>query len=289
MNCCNCNKELDNEIIAFCEKCEEYYCMKCTKGHNHHGLSFFEYKNNEKYLIPIGFTAAGPNDRHTQFYYEKEWILNNLGCEHVLKKLNEGLPVFNCENNKFYCDQCFHDSKLKYIRPLMKSEDGIIQSLIPYKFHPFNLDFNFSCDDGTKGKSINSRISIKNNKKNDITDIKIVIESYAADPLPKNKSYDMYLDKIYPYYILCKELHHDLIKSEGILTIDIKLDIPLDGEIKKGQFLKEYYDDGTTNNYCENGLLNIPKELMIYAYFTYKTCSGNTFYSYVKTDIINIK
>ena len=34
---------------------------------------------------------------------------------------------------------------------------------------------------------------------------------------------------------------------------------------------------------------NIPKELMIYAYFTYKTCSGNTFYSYVKTDITNIK
>ena len=89
MNCCNCNKELDNEIIAFCEKCEEYYCMNCTKNHNH-GLSFFEYKDNEKYLIPIGFTAAGPNDRHTQFYYEKEWILNNLGCEHVLKKLNEG-------------------------------------------------------------------------------------------------------------------------------------------------------------------------------------------------------
>ena len=54
MNCCNCNKELDNEIIAFCEKCEEYYCMKCTKDHNH-GLSFFEYKNNDEYknCIPI--------------------------------------------------------------------------------------------------------------------------------------------------------------------------------------------------------------------------------------------
>ena len=288
MNCFKCNKEFDDEIIAFCEKCEEYYCMKCTKGHNH-GLTFFEYKNGEKYLIPIGFTAAGPNDRHCQFYYEEEWILKNLGCEHVIKKLNAGLPIFNCENNKFYCNECFHNSKLKYIIPLMKSKDGIIRSLIPHKFLPFNLDFNITCDNGTKGKYINSRISIKNNKKNDITDIKIIIESFAAEPLPKNESYDIYFDEIYPFRILYKELHHDLIKSGDNLTLDIKLDIPSDGEIKKGELLKEYYDNGTTNKYCDNNRLNIPQELMIYAYFTYKTCSENTFYSYVETSITKIK
>lgn len=289
MNCSNCKRELDNEIIAYCEKCEKYYCMKCSKGHDNHGLSFFEYRNNEKILIPIGFTAAGPNDRHTQFFYEEEWILKRLGCEHALEKLNEGLPIFNCEDNKYYCAECFYNSKLKYIRPLMKSEDGTIHSLIPYKFPQFNLDFNIACDNGTKGESINSRISIKNNKKNDISGLEIIIEAFAADPLPENESYDMYLDKIYPYHILHKELHHDLIKSGDNLTIDIKLDIPLDGKIKKCQFMKYPYDDGKTNNYCDNGFLNIPKELMIYVYFTYKTYSGNTFYSNVETDISNIK
>lgn len=289
MNCSKCNKKLDNEIIAFCEKCEEYYCMKCTKDHNH-GLSFFECKNRELNLIPIGITAAGPNNTHRQFFYEKEWISNNLGCEHALEKLDEGLPIFDCEDHKYYCAECFYKSKLKEIRPLMKSEEGQILSLIPRKFHPFNIDFKFNSDgEGIKGDSINSIISIKNNKKNDITDINILIEAFAANPLPKNESYDSYWDKICSYCILQKEIYHDSIKSQDNLTIDIKLDIPLDGEIKKCQFMKYPYDDGKSNDYCENGFLDIPEKLMIYVNFTYKTCSGHIFHSYVETDLVNLK
>lgn len=289
MNCCSkCNKELDNEIIAFCEKCEKYYCMNCTKGHNH-GLSFFEYKEGKKTLIKIGFTAAGPNDTHKQFYFEEKWILDNLGCEHAFEKLDASFPIFQCEDDKFYCAECFYKSNLKYIRPLMKSEDETILSLLPYKFHPYNLDFKITCDDGIKGEFIKSRLSIKNNKKNDITDINIVIEAFAAEPLPEDGDYVSYYDEIYPYCILHKELYHDLIKSQDSLTIDTKLNIPLDGEIKKCQFMKYPYDDGQTNNYCENGFLNIPEKLMIYAEFTYKTCSGHTFNSYVETNLVNLK
>ena len=171
----------------------------------------------------------------------------------------------------------------------MKSNDGQIFSIIPNKIPPFNLDFKFYCEKvGTKGQTIKSRILIKNNKKNPITNIEIIIESFATDPLPADMSYPHYYDKIYPYCIFKKRIKQDIIESKKIFDIKLELDIPLDREIKKNKFL-EFYDKNRDNRFLNEELLNIPEKLMIYAQFSYKTCSGNKFFSYLETDLVNIK
>ncbi|MEE0025253.1 hypothetical protein [Methanobrevibacter sp.] len=288
MKCAECKKELNNELIAFCEKCEKYYCISCSSNHGHK-LSFCDYTNNKLTTIPIGITAAGINYTHRQFYFEKEIILNKMGCEHIIDKLDNGLPIFEGEDNLFYCSNCFYNSKLKYIRPVMKSNDGQIFSIIPNKIPPFNLDFKFNCEKlGTKGQTIKSRILIRNNKENPITDVEMIIESFAADPLPADIPYPHYYDKIYPYCIFKKRIKQNIIESKEIFNIEVKLDIPLDGEIKKNQFL-QFYDENKDNKFLNEELLNIPEKLMIYAQFSYKTCPGNKFFSYLETDIVNIK
>ena len=288
MKCSQCNETLNDEIVGFSEESEKYYCIKCCRDHKHE-FTFFEYRDGNLNPIPIGFTAAGINDFHKQFFYEREWIENRMGCPHALEKLDKGQPIFECSDKKFRCSECFYDSDFEDIIPLMKSDDGQILSIIPRKIPPFNLDVKFNCDDyGIKGQNINSTLSIINNKKNAITDIYVVVEAFAAKPLPENVSYPQYHDKIYPCCVFRKEMRNDLIKSEDKLTFEFNIAIPRDGEIKKGQFLKYPYEMELSEEYGETRL-DIPKELMIYAQFTYKTCSGHTFYSYVETDVVKIE
>lgn len=289
MKCANCNRTLKNEIIAFCEKCEEMYSMNCCKDHSH-GLTFIEYENDKLTTIPIGLTGMGYFDNHHKFYLEHKEILKHQKCSHVEDKLNKGLPIFMCEDGKIRCGDCFYNSNMETIQPYLKlnNKDKLIW-LLPSTIDPFNLDFKFRCDDkGKKGESINVNIKIKNNKKNPIKQIDIFIGALAANPCPKNSSCSEYLDDLNPYYLICKDLHFNSIKSSDTLDIDFKLKIPKDKEIKINQFVEFYVEERLDNAYSENGLLNVPENLMIYTCFSYKTFSEHTFISYIETNIVNV-
>lgn len=289
MKCDECNKQFNNEIIAYCEKCEKIYCMDCCKGHSH-GLSFMRYENNEFFTIDIGVTAMGYVDYHEKVYSQQEEVLKNSRCPHVENKLNEGQPIFLCEDGKFRCSDCFYNSDMKTIRPLIKlNDESKLIWLIPSNFDPFDLNFKFECDDsGVKGENISANIKIKNNKKNPINDVNISVYAFAADPCPNNLSYGEYTDDLYPYFLIIKHLHHDLIKSNEVLDINFKLKIPHDGEIKINQFEELYIVDEDENSYCKEGFLNIPEKLMFYSCFSYKTYSQHVFISYIESVLVNI-
>ena len=50
MKCADCGKEIDNTVIAYCEKCEKYYCMDCASN-NHHHINLFS--NNRLRFYPV--------------------------------------------------------------------------------------------------------------------------------------------------------------------------------------------------------------------------------------------
>lgn len=290
MKCANCKKTLKDEIVAYCEKCEEIYCMNCCKGHTH-GLSFMKYENNKITTIPIGLTGMGFFENHHKFYLESNDILKNSICPHAKDSLKEGKPIFKCEDGKIRCGECFYNSKMKTIQPFLKlNDENKLIWLLPSTFDPFNLNFIFNCDnEGIKGESINANIKIENNKKNAIDNINIFIGALAADPCPTNKPYELYLDDLYPFYLICKNFHFNSIDSNDILNIDFKLDIPRDCEIKISQFVQFYEENGSDNIYCKKGFLNVPENLMIYACFSYKTYSDHRFISNIETDIVKLK
>ena len=289
MRCDNCNKDLNNEIIAYCEKCEEIYCMSCCKGHSH-GLSFMRYERGQCSTIGIGITGMGYIDVHEKLYCDCDEILENSKCEHVEKKMNEGQPIFSCEDGMIRCSECFYNSDMKTIRPLIKLNDtNKLIWLIPSSFDPLNLNFQFTCDDkGIKGEHINANIKIENNKKNPINDVNIAVYAFSADPCPNNMTYGEYTEDLYPYYLIIKHLYVDSINSYDVLDIDFKLKIPKDGVIKINQFEEFYIVDESENIYCNGGRLDVPDNLMFYTCFSYKTYSNHVFVSYIETDVVNM-
>lgn len=289
VNCDNCGKELNNEIIAYCEKCEEIYCMSCCKGHSH-GLSFRRYENNVCSTIDIGISGMGYIDVHEKLYCDYEEILKNSKCKHVENKIKQGQPIFSCEDGMIRCSECFYDSGMQTIRPLIKlNHDNKLIWLIPSSFDPFNLNLQFKCDSqGIKGEQINANIKIENKKKNPIKDVNIAVYAFAADPCPSNMAYGKYTEDLYPYYLIIKHLHIDSINSHNVLDMDFKLKIPEDGEIKINQFDELYIVDESENIYCNNGFLDVPDNLMFYACFSYKTYSDYVFISYIETYVVNM-
>lgn len=289
MRCDNCNKDLNNEIIAYCEKCEEIYCMSCCKGHSH-GLSFMRYEHGQCSTIGIGITGMGYIDVHKKLYCDCDEILENSKCEHVEKEMNEGQPIFSCEDGMIRCSDCFYNSGMQTIQPLIKLEDSNkLIWLFPSSFEPLNLNFQFTCDDeGIKGEHINANIKIENNKKNSIKDVNIAVYAFATDPCPNNMTYGEYTEGLYPYYLIIKHLYVDSINSCDILEMDFELKIPKNGEIKINQFEEFYIVDETENIYCNGGLLDVPDNLMFYACFSYKTYSDHVFISYIETDVVNM-
>lgn len=154
MKCSDCNKDLNNELIAFCEKCEKYYCIKCSMKHKTHGLTFARLENDNINKINTGVGGAGPVDRHFQFYNDYEWILQKRHCPHVEEMMELGYPIFRCEDGKIRCAQCFFTSKITLADPLIKTENkNKLMYLLTNKFKPINLDFQFNCEkNGIKGK-----------------------------------------------------------------------------------------------------------------------------------------
>lgn len=98
--------------------------------------------------------------------------------------------------------------------------------------------------------------------------------------------------------ILFKEFKIDLIESNDILEISTKIRIPKDNEIQENQLLNSLYGETSNDdeidyfNTSENSsieLLKIPKDLMIFAEFNYKTVSGYEYKSTIETGTVNIR
>ena len=80
-----------------------------------------------------------------------------------------------------------------------------------------------------------------------------------------------------------------MIKSKKQLKVELKVKIPKDGEIKVNQFVNFTINEELENEYVKGGFLKVPNELMIYAQFSYKTYSGFKYWTYVESDIVNLK
>lgn len=289
MKCSNCERNLNDEIIAFCEKCEKYFCMECSSKHNSHRLTFARLENNNLIKINTGVSGAGIGDIHHKFYTDFEWISRKRKCEHVDSMIKSYYPIFFCEDGKIRCFNCFYESGITLTDPLIKIDDERLMWLLPHTYEPYNLDFIFNCDEvGVKGEEINLSLIIQNNKQNPIEDINVHVQSFAAEPLPDNISFLEYFDGLYPNQIIFKKFHFDTLDSGKNLKIDFKLRIPLDFEIKEGQFCNYSFDD-KDDEYCVEGFLKIPNSLMIYADFDYKSCSGFRYYSSTECNRVNLK
>lgn len=288
MKCDSCKRTLNDELVAFCEKCEKYYCMNCYTKHRNHKLIFNRLENGVLTKINTGISGAGINDTHHKYYTDEQTILRRRHCEHVKEDIESGKVIFRCEDGKVRCAECFYESKINNADPIMKTDENRLMLLLTRTYEPQNLEFEFDCDDeGTKGEEITLNLGITNNKLHDISDINVEIEAFAADPLPENTSLNMYREQMYSKYLLFKKFHFDEIKSKEAFKIELKVKIPEDGEIEKKQFTS--FDEGTSDEYVKGETLNVPDRLMIYAHFTYKTCSGFRYWSYVETDIVNLK
>lgn len=106
--------------------------------------------------------------------------------------------------------------------------------LLTHTFEPQNLEFRLKCDEkGAKGKKITLKLIIENKKSNEIKDISICIESFAADPLPENANLNIYREQMYSRYLIYKEIQIPSIESKERKTIELEVNIPEDGEIKE--------------------------------------------------------
>ena len=288
MRCGKCKKNLNNETIAFCEKCEEYYCMNCSTKHRKHNLTFFKVKNNMLTEISTRMGGAGIGKRHHKFYTDEKWIFRHQNCGHIENSLNKDQPIFLCEDNKIRCPKCFYKSKLNLANPLIEIKKNEFMYLLTQSYEPQNLNFDFTCDNiGIKGEKSKLILSIENNKKQPINDITLTIEAYAAEPLPKNKSYAAYVDRLDSRCLIYEKLYFESIESKITLKKELKIKIPNDYEIKKNTFF-DGYQENDENEYEKDGFLKVPNNLMIYANFTYKTYSGFEFSSEIKNSIIQL-
>ena len=118
-------------------------------------------------------------------------------------------------------------------------------------------------------------------------DIILTIEAYAAEPLPKNKSYAAYVDRLDSRCLIYEKLYFESIESKITLKKELKIKIPNDYEIKKNTFF-DGYQENDENEYEKDGFLKVPNNLMIYANFTYKTYSGFEFSSEIKNSSIKL-
>ncbi|WP_296851860.1 hypothetical protein [uncultured Methanobrevibacter sp.] len=291
MKCSDCNKDLKDELIAFCEKCEKYYCIKCSIKHKTHGLTFARLKNDKINKINTGVGGAGPVDRHFQFYNDYGWILQKRRCSHVKEMMELGYPIFRCKDGKIRCAQCFFDSKITLADPLIKTEEkNKLMYLLTSKFKPTNLNFQFNCEkNGIKGQEINSKFKIVNNKIHPITDMNLRIEAFAADPIPENASFDEFKESLYQKYIVSKEVNINQIDPKETFSQNVKIKIPKDYEIKKGQICGFVIKDNRKDKYLKNGFLKIPDKLMIYSHFTYNTYLGFKSWSKVEKTTIELR
>lgn len=289
MKCSDCGKDLNDGLISFCEKCEEYYCIECSRKHNNHRLTFARVENNHLININTGVSGAGIGDIHQKLYTDLDWISRKRKCVHVDSMIKLNYPIFLSDDGKLRCHNCFYESGITLTDPLMKIDDKRIMWLLPYTYEPYNLDFTFECEErGVKGGEVKMSLIIQNHKQNPIEDINIQIQSFAAKPLPENISFLEYSDGLYPNQIILKKFHFDTLDSGKNLKIDFKVRIPLDFEIKEGQFCNFSFDDGD-DEYCVEGFLKIPNSLMIYADFDYKSYSGFRYYSSTECNIVNLK
>lgn len=291
MKCTNCGKTLKNEIIVFCEKCEEYYCMKCSRKHKNHGLTFLRLDKDNLKKIHVGVGGAGIGDTHHKFYTDSKWISRKNKCSHAESMVDLGYPIFYCNDGKIRCFDCIYDLEIILTDPLIKINDNdMMMWLLPSTYDPYNLEFRFDCDNnGIKGENISLNITIKNKKSNPIEDINICVEAFAADPQPPNITFNEYADSLYQNYVILKKFNFDSLGANEDLIINFEVEIPLDYEIMKGQigdFSEDKIHDGESS---EIEYLKIPNDLMIYAHFNYKTCSGFKFWSYIEKNIVKLK
>lgn len=288
MECSDCGKDLNDGIISFCEKCERYYCMDCSRKHNNHRLTFARLDNNQLIDINTGVSGAGVGDIHHKFFTDLEWVSRKSKCNHVDVMIESGYPIFLCEDGQLRCFNCFYESGITLTDPLIKVGDERLMWLLPHTYEPCNLNFSFNCDkQAVKGEDINLSLTIQNHKQNPINDINIQVQSFAADPLPDNIPFFEYFDGLYQNYLIFKEFHFDILDPGNDLKIDFKVKIPLDFEIKKEQFCDFSVDED--DKYSNNGFLKLPDNLMIYASFNYKTVSGFRYYSDIEANIIELK
>lgn len=289
MKCDSCGKTLEDEIIAFCEKCEKYYCMNCSIKHKHNEINFLRIDDNQLTRINTGVGGAGIGDTHHKFYTNKEWISRHRQCEHAEQDLEMGKAIFYCEDGKIRCAKCLCESGITNANPIIKTEDNKLLLLLTYKFEPQNLEFTFKCDEkGAKGKKITLKLIIENKKSNEIKDINICIESFAADPLPENANLNIYREQMYSRYLIYKEIQIPSIESKERKTIELEVNIPEDGEIKENQFVNFEFE-GIENTNDSPKSLKVPNDLMIYAQFSYKTVLGFQYWSYTEGEIVKLK
>lgn len=289
MKCDSCGKTLEDKIIAFCEKCEKYYCMNCSKKHNHNEINFLRIDDNQLTRINTGISGAGIGDTHHKFYTDTEWISRHKTCEHVGQELEMGKPIFYCEDGKIRCEECLYESRITNVDPIIKTDDDKLLLLLTHTFEPQNLEFTFKCDEkGSKGKKVILKLIIENKKSNDINDINICIESFAADPMPENTNLNIYREEMYSRYLIYKEIQIPSINSKERKTIELEVDIPEDGEIKENQFVN-FEVEGIVNTNDSPKSLKVPNDLMIYAQFTYKTVLGFRYWSYAEEEIVKLE
>lgn len=305
MKCNDCGHEL-NKYLTYSEKNETYYCMNCCHKHVDDDLVYIKIKNNQLQLLNIGVSAAGIGKQFQKLYTNEKWILRHDRCEHLQNIENIKYPIFYCSDGKIICSECFYDKNIDRVDPLMKSDsinengDNILLQF-PFTYEPHNLEFSFECDDtGIKGEEINGKIIIKNNKQYPIKNIQLNIESYATPPWDGNKPYGRHWENNYSKLIIYKEFKISLIESNDSLEISTKLRIPQDNEINENQIFNSIYGETliqtTDDEICDNSISNnqnislkIPKELMIFANFNYKTQSGYEYKSTIEAETVNIR
>ncbi|PWB88076.1 hypothetical protein [Methanobrevibacter thaueri] len=289
MKCDSCGKTFEDDIIAFCEKCEKYYCMNCSIKHKHNEINFLRIEDNQLTRINTGIGGAGIGDTHHKFYTDKKWISRHRPCKHAEQELKIGKPIFYCDDGKIRCTDCLYESGIINVEPIIKTEDEKLLLLLTHTFEPQNLEFRVKCDKkGVKGGKVTLKLIIENKKSHEIRDINIRIESFAANPLPQNKNLNIYREEMYSRYLIYKKILIQSIKSKERKTIELEVDIPEDGEIKENQFVN-FEVEGIENNNDNPESLKVPNDLMIYAQFTYKTFLGFEYWSYVEEEIVKLK
>ena len=285
MECSDCNKILNNEPVAYCEKCEEYYCMDCCYKHVNHGIVFFRYENKQLHKINVGVSGAGGGDIHDKFYEDKQWILTQKQCEHAESILENNKPLFFCEDGKIRCYECFYKDNLNLADPILKLYDkNEFMWLIPITYDPHDINFDIICDnEGIKGQPINLNIFIKNNKKYPITELCVNIESFA------NNVENYWWESDERNYLILTKVHVDSIDSGKEICIPLTVYIPLDGEVKEYDFVDFSFADEYYEFPKNIKKLNVPNNLKIFVSFSYKTYSGFGYYSYVKINKVKLK
>lgn len=292
--CVYCNKKFEeNELLWYCNNCEEYLDENCVINHIKHDIIPVKYVNKKFEVINITPYVAGAAPTKWFLFTENEFLKSKkIMCKHVFDEFKKYKPIIVVDRNKLYCCNCFNKNYEKFKE---KEELGSPYVLLGYNEKVRDLSYatygarniNYSIitpKHSKRGEHIKIELTITNLSKNDINDVNLNVFSFSNLDIEENENILMNLKIFDEKLIINTHEYLPIIKAKSDKKIIFDVYIPKNNEIKTNE-LRSY--ETVQNNELE--FLQVSNPLRLYFIIDFKDMLNITFEDYIGRKSINLK